>query len=283
MVEIVRDSTSSLEYYESARDLTSRAKRKGLLTIYNQNFKGNEKVLEVGSGLGYLRRNLPEAFNGKWIQLDSQLAFLEEAKRRFQEDSYVGGSAYELPFPNNSLDAVCGYNSFNVLTDLETAIREVRRVLKPRGLFLDIVDLGPSKEDMGSHPNISHGKSDILEFNKHYYDRLFKALSLYFDPEKIEHKIAASWFVGERTEQQRLYDAFVFVRLPATTLIYPHFTGHGSENVGIPPIPKGFKYHERIYRIIGRISPTVARLIEPPCFEISYIEYMQAINPEPTP
>ncbi len=149
MSNIFKDSTwdpediKLLDGFEENRTLVLRATKQIFQDFCDQNLQGNEKVLEIGSGTGFLKRNWPENFHGEWIQLDSQPAFLKEVKKKLKNETYIQGSAYELPFPDESLDVVCGYGSYDVLMDLEKATKEASRVLKKDGLFFHMLDLYP--------------------------------------------------------------------------------------------------------------------------------------------
>ncbi len=127
--------------FQKLRDLVLRATQKALAKFHNEYFSGSERVLEVGSGAGFLRENWPDAFEGEWVELDGQPAFLREAKKRRSHGTFVTGSVKDLPFPDASFDVVCGYGSFDVLYNLESAVQEVERVLRPGGLFFHILDL----------------------------------------------------------------------------------------------------------------------------------------------
>ena len=136
----------TLDDLERYRDLVLRATQTLFKFFYESNFQGDERVLEIGSGIGFLRRNWPREFNGTWVELDKELAFLREAEKRFSQGTYVCGSAYELPFPNESFDAVCGLGSFDSNGNLEIITREASRVLRKGGLFLQMFDTLPHLE-----------------------------------------------------------------------------------------------------------------------------------------
>lgn len=69
--------------YEKNRIFVSKATNVWLSTVYEQDFQGNETVLEVGSGLGFLQRNWPVQFEGKWVQFDLNPTALQEARRMY--------------------------------------------------------------------------------------------------------------------------------------------------------------------------------------------------------
>lgn len=265
---------------EQRRNLVIRAIRKSLTQLYYTYFQEKEIVLEVGSGTGFLRRNLPEILNGEWIQLDSQPAFLEDAKRRFLNGIYTEGSAYDLPFPDKSIDGIWGHNSFTVLSDLEAAIRECSRVLKDDGVFMHSMDLGQYQERDTQHAGEKTvGHVDLMSLNIYLLGRLHKSLSLHFDPTTIKTQNIITYHLGKRTDQQRDKDGYTFVGLPGdpntgSMIIYLHLKEHGFEKVGVPTHPKIKSFYlEFYYGLLRNIVPLLASLIEPPSLEISVMQY----------
>ena len=60
-------------------------------------------------------------------------ARFEQAK---QQGWYIRGDVFALPFPDETFDVVYSNGLLDVLPDIETAIREMTRVLRPGGLFV---------------------------------------------------------------------------------------------------------------------------------------------------
>ncbi len=54
---------------------------------------------------------------------------------------YVKGTAESIPFSDDHFDVVSSFNSLDHVDDLDTAVRELCRVLKPGGLFLLLTDV----------------------------------------------------------------------------------------------------------------------------------------------
>jgi SAM-dependent methyltransferase len=54
---------------------------------------------------------------------------------------YVKAPAETIPFPDNHFDVVSSFNSLDHVDDLDTAVREVCRVVKPGGLLLLLTDV----------------------------------------------------------------------------------------------------------------------------------------------
>jgi ubiquinone/menaquinone biosynthesis C-methylase UbiE len=133
-----------IESLESdCRRFILRAERKTLKKIYDENFSGEEMVLEIGCGTGSLKRNIPT--HNEWVQLDKDKTLLRRAKEKNPKGDYILASAYNLPFVNGAFGAVVGFNSFDVLENVDVAIGETYRVLKPNGLFLHMLDVHPAE------------------------------------------------------------------------------------------------------------------------------------------
>jgi SAM-dependent methyltransferase len=87
----------------------------------------DKRVLDVGSGQGALQ-DLVSDFTG--LDISSTAA-------RFYHKPFVAGSATELPFPDDSFDAVWTIDVLEHVPQPEKALSEIRRVLRPDGyLFL---------------------------------------------------------------------------------------------------------------------------------------------------
>lgn len=110
------------------------------LRLFGPNF--GPRHLEVACGTGTLlemalkwrkRRGLPEV---EVIGIDYAESMLAGARKRFAGNRQVKirhADAAALPFPDNSFDTVNIANSVHCFPDVEAALREVRRVLKPGG------------------------------------------------------------------------------------------------------------------------------------------------------
>ncbi len=55
--------------------------------------------------------------------------------------TYVAAGSEAMPFENNRFDVVCSFNSLDHVADLGATVTEIKRVLKPGGLFLLLTDV----------------------------------------------------------------------------------------------------------------------------------------------
>ena len=98
-----------------------------------------ERVLDIGCGPGYLAEDMaalvgPEGFvHG----IDPSPAMLAIAARRALPHMELSeGDALSLPVPDESFDAAVSTQVYEYVADIEGALREARRVLRPGGRLL---------------------------------------------------------------------------------------------------------------------------------------------------
>jgi SAM-dependent methyltransferase len=94
-------------------------------------------VLEAGVGTGRISRPLA-ALGVKIFGLDLSRQMMVELLRRAAGPmpTLVQGDATRLPFMNQHFDAVLSVHVFHLIPQWPEALSEVRRVLKPGGVFL---------------------------------------------------------------------------------------------------------------------------------------------------
>ncbi|MCZ0754131.1 class I SAM-dependent methyltransferase [Anoxybacillus sp. J5B_2022] len=114
-------------------------------TVFNHtHLNPSVTILDVGCGTGEAVRFLrKKGFNGKFVGIDPspemiRLARLKEGERR--KSSFLIAEAEALPFARSSFDCVISNFSIHHWWNPAEAIREIRRVLKPEGVFI-IVDI----------------------------------------------------------------------------------------------------------------------------------------------
>jgi ubiquinone/menaquinone biosynthesis C-methylase UbiE len=105
--------------------------------------KCGERILEIGPGIGVhalpiAPRLLP---NGVLDVLDVQQAMLDELAARAERAGVTNivptlGDAQELPYPSDTFDAAYLVGVLGEIPDRLTALRQLRRVLKPSGRLI---------------------------------------------------------------------------------------------------------------------------------------------------
>lgn len=107
------------------------------------------RVLDVGCGSGWATRLLAEkAPRGRVVGIDIADGMIELARETslsFANVEFHVASAEKLPFSEEFTHAF-SMESLYYYADMLGALREIRRVLKPGGLFVTVVDLYQENE-----------------------------------------------------------------------------------------------------------------------------------------
>ena len=89
-------------------------------------------VLDVGCGPGGFCC-LAAAAGATVVGIDASDAHVDIARDRVPAGHFDVGDMQFLPYDDGSFDVVTGFNSFQYAADIVGALREARRVTKPRG------------------------------------------------------------------------------------------------------------------------------------------------------
>jgi malonyl-CoA O-methyltransferase len=104
------------------------------------------RVLDLGSGTGQCVDGLLSRYRkAEVVALDIALPMLQQARRRgrwLRRPRCICADAERLPFADGSFELVFSNLMLQWVVDLEAAFREVRRVLRPGGLWL-FTSFGP--------------------------------------------------------------------------------------------------------------------------------------------
>ena len=156
------DSSSVLEYYRQSdrgyrlfhsregamhvalncEDGFSTSGYLGQVTLIAEKLKQNNKVLEVGSGVGFNLRNLASRLpDCQFTGVDLSSEHVDAARKETIEQKNVAfeqGDFHQLRFPNASFDVVFAIECLCQGSDWQGAIFEIQRVLRPGGQLVVI-------------------------------------------------------------------------------------------------------------------------------------------------
>ncbi len=112
-----------------------RAARRARLFLTTARIGPGTRVLELGCGTGvFTRRVIPAG--ASLVALDLSAELLAKARARVLNGArFVRSDAEALPFPAGAFDVVYGCSVLHHL-DVEMALREVRRALRPGGRLI---------------------------------------------------------------------------------------------------------------------------------------------------
>jgi len=143
------------EKYDLMNTLISlgRHKKVKIGAIKNVPLKTGMKVLDLCTGTGDLPKIISEKFNGEIeiTALDFSVKMLEIAKERnkkFPNINFIEGDVLNLPFENESFDAVFISFGLRNLADLRKGVSEIYRVLQKGGYAANL-DMGKPKGILG--------------------------------------------------------------------------------------------------------------------------------------
>lgn len=94
------------------------------------------RILDVGCGQGATTKAIKAHFpNLKVTGIDVSRASIKEAKENPSGVAFLIGSAYKIPFPKDTFDAVFTFDVIEHLSDPGLALSEIKRVLKNKGVL----------------------------------------------------------------------------------------------------------------------------------------------------
>lgn len=104
----------------------------------------NENFLDLGCGQGICSQKIDLGL-GQYTGIDSSEVLIERAIKIYQSPKikFLVGDALDLPFEDESFDAVFSISLIHLVEDIDELFYELSRVLKPKGRFF-IVTASPS-------------------------------------------------------------------------------------------------------------------------------------------
>ncbi|MEJ1224061.1 bifunctional demethylmenaquinone methyltransferase/2-methoxy-6-polyprenyl-1,4-benzoquinol methylase UbiE [Sediminicola sp. 1XM1-17] len=123
--------------------------RKRVVAILKK--KQPQSILDIATGTGDLAINLVETGAKKIVGLDISAGMLEVGKKKINEKKLastiemVVGDSEDLPFEENTFDAVTVAFGVRNFDNLEKGLAEIYRVLQPGGTFVVLETSVPTK------------------------------------------------------------------------------------------------------------------------------------------
>ncbi|SDL79941.1 class I SAM-dependent methyltransferase [Sediminibacillus halophilus] len=131
------------------------------------NLQGNEKVIDLGAGNGYLTIPIAKKTDDRVVAVDIQQEMLEELADRAVEqgleniDRMPSGIDY-LNFPDNSFQRGVAAFVFYEVNELEQALQEIHRVISEEGRLL-IIEWEKSNHEEGPPLDVRLPKEALQE------------------------------------------------------------------------------------------------------------------------
>ena len=117
-----------------------------LKTLRRMDVKAGDRVLDLGCGSGWATRLLARMVGGEGRVVgldvsDEMVLQARAASKKFNNVVYVQGSAEQIPEEENSFDKVLSVESFYYYADQDRALRELFRVMAPKGRLFILINL----------------------------------------------------------------------------------------------------------------------------------------------
>jgi ubiquinone/menaquinone biosynthesis C-methylase UbiE len=144
----------------AARTMNKQNKKLYDAVIENIDIRETDTVLEIGFGNGYLIRTLSEKCPQKLYGIDISADMLKTASRKNRKKIEEGkiilklADVQDLPFNDASIDKIYTINTVYFWQDYKKCFSEIRRILKPDGIFINVHYL---KEAMDDFPVTQYG------------------------------------------------------------------------------------------------------------------------------
>ena len=133
------------------------------------------RVLDVGCGNGWATRLLAEkARDGRVVGIDiadEMIRIADESSTSFSNVEFRVASAERLPFRDGEFTHAFSMESLYYYDDIPGALREIKRVLSPGGVFVTVVDL--YQENRPSHQWIDQLKVPVQLLSTTQYHAVF--------------------------------------------------------------------------------------------------------------
>lgn len=114
--------------------------------------KNNPKqILDIATGTGDLALMMAQLNPDKITGLDISAGMLEVGKQKIAKANLsdkiemVVGDSENMPFPDNTFDAITVSFGVRNFANLDKGLTEIRRVLKPEGIFVILETSNPTK------------------------------------------------------------------------------------------------------------------------------------------
>ena len=144
------DERLRLEFNDWARAGRGAGMEKGHRPVGEQAIElmaipAEARVLDVGCGSGWATRLMAEkASSGRVVGIDiadEMIRVAQETSTSFSNVEFQVASAEKLSFSEGEFTHAFSMESLYYYADMLTALKEIKRALKPGGLFVTVVDL----------------------------------------------------------------------------------------------------------------------------------------------
>lgn len=150
------DSITSNPYEKNLQECSVMRPGGLLLTqkiLENLNLEKKSKLLDIGCGKGISASYISNTYEIDVYGIDCSEKLILEAKKNYEINKLIVADAHDLPFEDEDFEAVIMECSLSTFGNINKALTEAKRVLRPNG-FIGITDIYfKSEEEYLKHQN----------------------------------------------------------------------------------------------------------------------------------
>lgn len=178
-------------------------------------------VLDIATGTGDLAIALTETNASKIIGLDISQGMMDIGKKKVKEKKldktieFVLGDSENLPFDDSSIDAITVAFGIRNFENLEKGLSEIKRVLKPKGIFVILETSVPTKTPFKQGyyfytRNILPLIGKLFSKDKNAYSYLSESASVFPHGETLNNILREIGFINVRHFPQTFGAATIY-------------------------------------------------------------------------
>ena len=183
------------------------------------NIQRNDKIIDVGSGTGDLiSLILKKKLNNKLYAVDLNIEMLKLCKKKFKNKNlhFLNADAEKLPFKDNTFDKYIISFCLRNVTNINNALLEAFRILKPGGVFYCLEFSKPETEIIsrvytGYKKNIIPWIGQKIANNKNAYRYLEESITLFPSQKKLMNQIKKIGFA--ETKYINIFNGIVTIHI----------------------------------------------------------------------
>jgi SAM-dependent methyltransferase len=206
----------------------------GIVAIHRKRYEfalplcAGKEVLDAGCGVGYGTELLAGSAR-RVVGVDRDAEAIAYARRRYGAPNieFLEADVLELGFPDASFDVVCSFETIEHLRDHERYLREMRRVLRPGGVY---VVSTPRADETTEQPANPHHEVELSPADfEALLRRHFDGVQLYGQHrlQTLRHRLL------QRADVLGLRKRLTFLRPAARLLGTPPMAEVGSDGIAI--------------------------------------------------
>ena len=159
----------------------------------------NAQVLDVACGTGDLSIEIFEHTGAGVVGLDFCRPMLDLARQKTRQINFVEADALRLPFADQTFDAVTIGFGLRNLSDVESGLSELRRVLKPAGWAAILEFSQPTARGFRALVSFYYARvlprfGGLLSGSRSAYEYLPDSISRFPDQEKLADLMRSAGF-----------------------------------------------------------------------------------------